>query len=224
VNAEQLLIESLTSLAAKAKANGVCLVLENHPRDLRNPGDAQKLLRVVEQFPRETVALCLDNGHIEPQVWLECVNLLLPQTRHCHAKFYAFDTAGEESEINYAAFFDAVRRSEYRGSFSIEVISPDTCKPSLARLVLDDESFALLKEDGVRAEALTSLRAIQAKCSDGASAFQRAVQNCLGLSSRPEEVQAIVKRARTLDVCFEENLQLTCKAVQLLTRFTGNAI
>jgi sugar phosphate isomerase/epimerase len=111
------LAQVLRYLARQAEALGLVVAVENHGDAAGNPED---LARLVEAVDRPNLGACLDFGNFAPGQAPEGVQVLAPYAVHAHAKCWAFDSAGNETRLDYAATLAALRRAGFRGAISIE--------------------------------------------------------------------------------------------------------
>jgi len=134
-----------------------------------------------------------------------------------HVKFYNFTQDGEESTIDYRAFFSILRRKEYDAACSIELVPLVT--PSHRSAIASRRC----PEPNHRAGSPTSLTAklwpLAAECFPSIGAMYAAVAGRLSASEAREFVEAIRRCAEPLNPDFEMRKEAIRKSIQVLLRY-----
>jgi len=213
------LLESLRQLGPAAKARNITLAIENHPIELASVDEAKSLAGIAAELREYGVATCPDSGHIEPQVWREALEALFDRgrARHCHAEFYEFTDEGEESTIDYAAFFSIVRTKNYAGVFSVEVIPPATAAGPVSYRIAED-ALKRMSEQGVPATATSKVRPLAAGRFLSIAALDAAVASNLHAPEVREFRETIRRCAEQLNPDFEMRKGAVRRAIQVLQR------
>ena len=83
--------------------------------------DPALLVDIVRRCESERIGTCPDFGNFHPtQDRYDGLELLALFAKHVHAKSYAFDTAGEEMQIDYARCLRILHDAGYNGPLSVE--------------------------------------------------------------------------------------------------------
>ncbi len=110
-------IADLRGLADEAAALGMTLALENHNDRLADPAALVEFVRGVNH-PR--LGVCLDFGNFKRGQEMAGVQLLAPLAVHAHAKCWEFDTAGEETRLDYRVTLAALKSAGFSAAIAIE--------------------------------------------------------------------------------------------------------
>jgi sugar phosphate isomerase/epimerase len=211
------LVEALKDIGPVAKETGIILAIENHPQNVNSVAEAERLVSIATELTDFKVATCPDTGHISGRVWGECLDELFAAARHCHVKFTAFDEQGEETGIDYAAFFTIARQKDYRGSISIELVPPPRAGP-LVWFKVAPATMERMKEDGVPTKVVERLRSIEGQVFQSKAKLDAATAQCLGDEEAAKRESIIMSHVERLAPDFELRKEEVRKAVKLLIR------
>ncbi len=109
----------LQRLLLEARKRQVRITLENRDGVARR---AENLLTLVRSLDPRWVGVCLDFGNWQPERLYDSCRMLAPYAMHVHAKSRAFDSRGEESQLEYGRLLSYLRLSGYPGALSIEYL------------------------------------------------------------------------------------------------------
>jgi len=119
-------VRTFRSVMPLAQEKGIVLVLENHGGISRTSADQLKILHAVGS---EWFRINLDTGnyHADPMAgtdafedFLNATDRLAPFLAFCHAKIWDVTDDLREPTLDYDAFFERLRKHNYRGAISIE--------------------------------------------------------------------------------------------------------
>jgi sugar phosphate isomerase/epimerase len=109
-------VELMSSVLPVAITRNVKFAIENHGG---LSGDPMELAEFVQHFHSSSLGVCLDFGNFEGDRSIG-MQTLAPHAIHAHAKSYAFDAQGEETQIDYRMCLAALQATNYAGAISIE--------------------------------------------------------------------------------------------------------
>ncbi len=99
-----------------AEKEGITLLME--PESYGFPRDAETTLKLFREVNQDNLKLLLDTGNYTDGI--VSITKTLHLAAHIHAKFLKVDKEGNESDIDYAAIFDLLKKKKYNGPISIE--------------------------------------------------------------------------------------------------------
>jgi sugar phosphate isomerase/epimerase len=116
-DALSLAVESYALLTEYAEGLGLDVLIENHGGLSANP---DMMIKIIESVSSDRLGACPDFGNFDESVRYEALEKLMPFAKLVHAKSYAFDERGEETQIDYARCMEIIKRSGFDGPLSIE--------------------------------------------------------------------------------------------------------
>lgn len=134
-------VATFRAVMPAAEERGITLALENHGGISRTSADQ---IRITEAVGSEWFRINLDTGnyHADPMAgtdpfedFLEATERVAPYLAFCHAKIWEVTDDLREPTLDYDAFFDVLRRHDYRGPISIEYMGARDVMETLPRCV-----------------------------------------------------------------------------------------
>jgi hypothetical protein len=145
------------------------------------------------------------------------LNTLLRRGRakHCHAKFHDFDRGGNEATIDYELFFRVLRRHQFDGAVSIELVPP--LPPAvLVRFCITAASCHQMSQAGVPDRVLTKLPRLFGKWYDSADKLETDLVSRLGTADARKHIHTITKFAVRKSPDLEQRVDAIRKAIAVL--------
>lgn len=116
-DALSLAVESYALLTEYAERLDMDVLIENHGGLSADP---DMIIKIIESVSSERLGACPDFGAFEEDIRYDGLEKLMPFAKLVHAKSYAFDERGEETQIDYARCMEIIKRSGFDGVMSIE--------------------------------------------------------------------------------------------------------
>jgi L-ribulose-5-phosphate 3-epimerase len=109
--------QAINRLLPVAQKYGVRITIENHGGVSKK---AENIMAIIRNTDPKWVGACLDFGNWTPERLYDSCRVLAPFTLHVHAKAYAFDARGEETQVEYGRVLSYLKMVDYQGALSIE--------------------------------------------------------------------------------------------------------
>jgi sugar phosphate isomerase/epimerase len=110
-------IKSFKELAREGEKTGLNILIENHGGI---SGDPDLIVRIMEEVASERIGTCPDFGNAPDDTRYQFLEKIMPYAKVCHAKFYEFDAAGEDTKIDAKRCIDIAKKAKFVGYCAIE--------------------------------------------------------------------------------------------------------
>ncbi|MBN1794193.1 MAG: sugar phosphate isomerase/epimerase [Candidatus Omnitrophica bacterium] len=131
------MVQCIKQCVPTAKAAGVVLAIEPHNDGGFLPS-SKETLRLIKEINSPFVGINLDTGNYHDKDMYAALEKSITYAPHIHGKIHNITAAGKEVEFNYDKIFAMLKKTGYRGFFSVEYeghTSEDTYVPVSINMV-----------------------------------------------------------------------------------------